>query len=208
MGGGTARTMRVYWAADELDINYQPVLIGSRSGDTNTPEFHALNVKEKIPVLMHDDFVLTESGAIVNYLGRIKGGLLPESVTDWARYEEWQSYLLMELDAQYLYPIRKHRDLAHIYGEAPAAITAAIEGFHKQIKFAEVTLNDNPFLMGDSFTGVDIHLTTCLEWAQMYQIELNDIFIPYLDRVRARPAYQKAFKLNFSITPDGKPVKI
>ena len=67
-GGATSRTLRAHWMIHELGLEYTPELIGSRTGATPTKEFRALNPKEKIPVLVDDDLVLTESVAIVTYL--------------------------------------------------------------------------------------------------------------------------------------------
>jgi len=121
IGGATSRTMRAHWAAHELDLDYSIELIGSRTGATQQPEFIALNAKQKIPVLLHNDLVLTESGAIINHLARLwqtlpaKAGtpLLPpaDDLPQQAKYDEWMSYLLMEIDAQALYILRKHEDL-------------------------------------------------------------------------------------------------
>ena len=95
--------MRAHWMATELDLTYESKLFGSRSGATQEPEFRALNAKEKIPVLLDDDFVLTESAAIVTYLGDTYGattGLVPAPMTRLrARYNEWLSFIQMELDA-------------------------------------------------------------------------------------------------------------
>ena len=76
--------MRAHWMAHELGLEYEPKLIGSRTGETQTPEFRALNPKEKIPVLVDDNLVLTESAAIVTYLADTYGpqtGLVPPPFT-------------------------------------------------------------------------------------------------------------------------------
>lgn len=203
-GGATARTLRAHWMAHELELDYAPRLIGSRTGETTTDEFRALNPKEKIPVLVDDGFVLTESVAIVTYLGDHYGqdsGLVPP----WrdrlrARYNEWMCFVQMELDAHTLYVMRKHRDLANLYGEAPAAIDTAIAGFNKQVNVALSTLAKQPYLLGDAFTAADLVLMTCLDWAVAYGIELNPAFDAYRDKIHARDAFQRARALNFSIS--------
>lgn len=204
-GGATSRTMRAHWMLHELGLEYSPRLIGSRSGATQTDEFRALNEKEKIPVLIDDDLVLSESAAIVTYLGDhygAKTSLVPRVGTiERAKYNEWLSFIQMELDAHTLYVIRKHRDLADLYGEAPNAITHAIDGFNKQIKVAEHRLEVSPYLLGDEFTAADLMLMSVLEWAEAYGIELNPVFAPYRARIHDRPAFRSAAKLNFSITP-------
>lgn len=206
-GGATSRTIRPHWMLSELGIQYTPHLIGSRTGETQTDSFRRLNIKEKIPVLVDGDLVLTESAAMVTYLGDTYGpdtGLVPRPYTvERAKYNEWLSFVQMELDAHTLYVMRKHRDLADLYGEAPAAIDTAIEGFLKQVRFAEHRLDKAPHLVGETFTGADIMLTTCLAWAKLYGIELSPVLDDYTARMAARPSYLEAAKLNFSISPGG-----
>lgn len=206
-GGATSRTLRAHWMIHELGVDYTPELIGSRTGATQTEAFRALNPKEKIPVLVDDDLVLTESVAIVTYLGDTYGvdsGLVPKPYTvARAHYYEWTSFIQMELDAHTLYVMRKHLDLAELYGEAPAAIETAIAGFNKQVAVAERRLTEQSYLLGDSFTAADLVLMTCLDWAEIYGIKLAETFQPYRDRIHQRPAFQSARKLNFSISPGG-----
>ena len=203
-GGATGRTIRAHWMAHEISLDYEPRLIGSRTGETQSEEFTTLNVKEKIPVLIDGDFVLTESAAIVTYLADTYGSgydLVPQPKTkERAKYDEWLSYIQMELDAHTLYVMRKHRDLATIYGEAPAAIDAAIEGFQKQVRFAENHLNRNEFLIGESFGAADLMLTSVLTWAKAYGIEISDRLAEYAESNCNRSAYQRAAELNFSIS--------
>ena len=203
-GGATSRTIRAHWMCHELELEYQPKLIGSRTGETQTEEFRALNAKEKIPVLIDDDFVLTESAAIVTYLGDTYGpdsGLVPKPYTkERALYNQWNSFVQMELDAHTLYVMRKHRDLAHLYGEAPAAITHAIEGFHKQVAVADTALADKDYLVGNRFTGADLMMTTVLTWAVAYGVDISPRLHEYAKVHMKRPAYQTSAKLNFSIS--------
>ncbi len=204
-GGATSRTIRAHWMCHELGLEYEPVLIGSRTGATQSDEFRALNAKEKIPVLVDDDFVLSESAAIVTYLGDTYGrgsGLVPDPFTrERALYNQWLSFVQMELDAHTLYVIRRHRDLANLYGEAPAAISAAIDGFNKQVAVAETALTDQEYLVGSQFTGADILMTTVLTWADVYGIDLSTTLADYMLRQTDRPAYKTAAELNFSISP-------
>ena len=136
-GVGTGRTLRAHWALTELDVKYRTRRIGPRTGETQSAAFRALSVKEKVPVLVDGDTVLTESAAIVTWLGEKHGGLTPAAGSgERLRYYEWLSFILMELDAHTLYVMRKHGDLRRIYGAAPAAVAAAKAGFEKQIRWA------------------------------------------------------------------------
>ena len=203
-GGARSRSMRAHWMAHELALDYEARLIGSRTGETQTAAFRRLNPKEKIPVLVDDNLVLTESAAIVTYLGDTYGQdsfLVPQPYTqERALYNQWNSFVQMELDAHTLYVLRKHRDLTYLYGEAPAAVATAIEGFHKQVAVAERALSGTNFLVGDRFTGADVMMVTTLKWAEAYNIELTPGLLEYTRLHTARSAYRQAGRLNFSIS--------
>ncbi len=196
-GAGTSRTLRPHWALTELGVEYVSKPIGPRTGETQTAEFRVLNPKEKVPVLVDGNFVLTESAAIVTYLGDRFGGLTPDTGTvERARYNEWMSYILMELDAHTLYVMRKHGDLKHLYGEAPAAMETARAGFEKQLRWARPRIEEVDYLVGEAFTGVDILMTTCLDWAVAYGFKLDGSFRDYRSRQHQRPSFEAAVRRN------------
>lgn len=197
--------MRAHWMAAELDLQYTPKLVGSRSGTTQSTLFRSLNAKEKIPVLVDGNFVLSESAAIVTYLGDTYGpdsGLVPKPYSlQRAKYNEWLSFIQMELDAHTLYVMRKHQDLVDLYGNAPAAIAEAIAGFTKQVAVAHSRLEARPYLLGEQFTAADLLLSTCLDWAVAYKLHLTPVLNTYRKQIQQRPAFIAASKINFSISP-------
>lgn len=200
-GVGTSRTLRALWMLIELDLPYEHRRITSRSGETLTPEYTQLNPSQKIPTLQEGDFLLSESAAIVNYLatayGAAKNLCPPTEPRLRARYDQWCFFCMMELDANTLYVIRKHEDLHRLYGEAPAALQAARDGFARQANAAAQRLaKSGPYVLGEHFSGADILFTTCLTGAIRRNIGLPDALHDYLKRVTARPAYQRALQLN------------
>jgi len=203
-GVGTSRTIRAHWALHELELPYLSRPIRSRSGETKTPEFTALNARQKIPLLVDGDFRIGESAAIVAYLAQNYSTpehvLVPQDKALQAKWLEWCFFVVAELDSTSLYVMRRHRTvngLAHIYGEAPVAVTKAAEYFQHQLRHVDAALSDGRiFLMGDQFTTADIILTTCLTWAIDYGVGICDSAMPYLERTKARPAYQRATLAN------------
>jgi glutathione S-transferase len=185
----------------ELGLEYETRPIGSRTGETATPEFTRLNPRQKIPLLQDGEITLAESAAIVTYLAQIYGqsaGLIPPPLSaQRAAYFEWCFFIMTELDAHTLYVIRKHTNLAALYGEAPAAVRAAREGFAQQVRVAdEAVTQRGPFVLGDSFTGADILLATCLGWSERLEVPLTATLRDYLARTTARPAYRLAHAAN------------
>jgi len=200
-GAGTSRTIRAHWALHELNLQYERRPIQARTGETKTPEFTALSARQKIPLLQDNDLIITESAAIINYLsdayGQPDNRLVPEDVRERARCLEWCFFVISELDATSLYVMRRHGDLRHIYGDAPAANEAAAEYFQQQMRSVERALADGrPHILGQHFTAADMLLSTCVSWAVHYGVRVADPVLEYNVRITSREAYARAAESN------------
>ena len=203
-GIGTSRTIRAHWALIELGLPYSIEVVRTRTPDTETEEFKSVNPRQKIPVLEDGEIRIGESAAIVTYLAEnYRQGstiLIPEDKTLRAKYFEWMSFITMELDATSLYVLRRHWSLPEIYGDSPVANKASEDYFQRMITAASKMIDDKkPYLLGNSFTGVDILLTTTLKWAVDYHQKLPSIFNDYLLRLNDRPQYIEAQTVNNQI---------
>jgi len=201
-GVGTTRTLRVHWMLHELEIEYETRAIGPRTGETQTEEFKSLNPKQKIPALIDGDLVVTESAAIMRHLRRICDRLpydqYQQSVAGLAEYDEWLSFMLMELDATSLYVVRRHGDLSGIYGEAENAVTSSIAYFERMLNSVVDRVADKEFIWGTTFSELDIHMAILLDWGGYVGAGIPDRLSDYHDRIKSRPAYKTASELNFS----------
>ena len=200
-GVSTSRTLRALWALHELSLPYTSRPILPRSGETQTAEFTRINPRQKIPVLQDGDFTIGESPAIVTYLSEAYGTpenrLVPSDARRRAEWLEWCFHIAMELDATSLYVMRRHRDLKHIYGDAPIAVESAAKYFEKQLRHVAQALSDGrPFLVGERFSSADMLLTTCLDWAINYGVPVPEDCRAFVARISARPAYQHALRAN------------
>lgn len=200
-GVGTARTLRPHWALAELGLDYQTMPLLPRTGETKTAEFTKLNPRQKLPLLRDGDFTIGESAAIIAYLAAVYGGqpnrLIPQSDADYAHWLEWCFFIVTELDSTSLYVMRRHSDLAHLYGDAPGVVQQAGDYFLNQLRHVEAALEDGrEFIVGDRFTTADILLATCLRWGIVYKVGITPHAHAYLDRIEARPAFAMACAAN------------
>lgn len=199
-GTGTARTFRVYWALHELGLDYESHPVRTRTSDMDDEAFLTVSPGRKIPVLRHGDFLLRESLAIVDYLFRLCGQALAEPRVA-ARVAQWASFAAMELDATALYVLRRHQDLASIYGEAPAAVEAAVEYFERQAAVLDEELTDERhFLAGGNLSTADIATVTCCVWARRCGLALPARLQAYSARHEARTGFRQAYRANFPDT--------
>lgn len=198
-GASTTRTLRAIWMAEEVGLDYELRKIGPRTGETQTPEYTALNPKQKIPLLVDGDFKLSESLAICRYLvenhGRQGDFFQPKNSKERARYDEWCAFILSELDATSLYIIRRHGDLSYIYGESLVVVESAKVYFSRQVEAASQMFNGE-YVMGDRFGAADVMLTVCLDWARATELPIPEKLEAYRQRMTARPAFDRARQIN------------
>ncbi len=200
-GVGTSRTLRAHWALLYLGLDYETRPIRTRTPEMESAEYRAINPRGKVPTLQDGALTVSESTAIVTYLAERYSTagrrLIPETPEARAEYFEWMGFIAMELDATSLYVLRRHEGLSHIYGQSPVACTVARAYFERMIVAAALRLDDGrPYLLGEDFAGVDIVMTTCLDWAVRYELPLPDAFAVYRDRIAADPTTAAAHAAN------------
>ena len=199
-GVGTARTLRPIWMAQELNLKYTLYPIGPRTGETQTTKYSSLNPKQKVPILQHEDFVLSESVAICRYLRSISNSnniFIPQDNKSMALEDEWCNFIYGELDETSLYVMRRHKDLKSIYGDSPKVVESCRNYFEKYLAVIEMTLSKQETLFGYGFGLADILLTTCLDWAEAYEFKLPLNVSRYHKTMRNREAYKYAFDINY-----------
>ena len=65
---GSPYAWRAWLALERKGIPYRHKLLSFDVGHLKTPEYVALNPRQRAPVLVDDDFVLYESAAVVEYI--------------------------------------------------------------------------------------------------------------------------------------------
>ena len=204
-----SRSQRILWLLEELGIEYE---VERYERDPKTmlapaslKKVHPLG---KSPVITDEELTLAESGAIVEYLvDRYGNGrLAPKSGTpERLRYTYWLHYgegsamppLVMQLifnqieekSPFYLRPIAKA-----ITGNVKQ--TYIVPQITQNLDYLEAKLKKNTWFVGDEFTAADIQLSFPLEAAAAYS-NLGGNYpqlMAFLERVHARPAYQKALE--------------
>ena len=201
-GHKTFRPFRIYWILEEYNLKYKSYKIGSRTGETQTPEYLNMNPKGKIPLFRHNDIFISESVASMNYVAdnfeKPSDFYIPSSPKEKAKVDEWCYFCAMELDALGIYILRRHekvenRGLSNLYGEAPNAIKTAKEHFSRMIKACERDVPSENWLMGNSPSCADIMFMSCLQVATLFNIEIkSDKIVSYCERAIQRQQYINA----------------
>lgn len=188
------RSARVSWALTELGLDYefQPVLL--RKGEGQSEAFQALNPLGKVPVLVDDGQVLTESNAIMTYLADRygQGRLIPAAGSlQRARHDALAGFAVAELE-QPLWLAARHTFLYPQSYRVAEILPSTRSEWKRASQALEQTLlpSEGPYALGEMFTVADIALAHVLRWAGNAKYPLTPTLQSYCERCYARPAAQ------------------
>lgn len=194
-GCPNSRSLRVAWALEEAGAAYEYVRIDLMKGEGRTPEFLAVNPGGKVPALDVGEFIISESGAILTWLGEHfpDSGLLPApGKKARARCMQWMYFVVSELE-QPLWTLAKARFALPPAYRVPAIEPTALYEFQRAARLLEQRLSDSPWLAGHHFSAADILASHCLAWARSAKVPLeSEVLEAWQAQTWARPARERA----------------
>ena len=201
---GPTRSIRARWTLQELGVEFESIPINLLAGEHLQPKFLKINPAGKIPVLVDDDLVLTESVAIVLYLADkySNKGLVPTELKERAQVHRWLLFAATELE-QPLWRIARNTMLYPEDQRLPADVVLASQEFKAMAAVLEEHMQRRQFLVGDRVTVADFVAAYTLDWANEYKL-LEDCpqLLAYMKRMYARPnAPQRIAEAFAAITP-------
>ena len=185
---GKTRDLRVLWTLEEIGLPYEIVGMDHPNGDLDSPAYRALNPFGQIPVIDDDGVVVSESGAILLYLARKSGKLMPRDLAGEAQVLRWSVAALnsVELPVLSLW-------FVNLTGGKNSPPSEALQGWaDMRFKQLDGWLERRPFIATSDFTVADILLTHVLDAGtdpEMLKPYAN--ILAYRARCTERPAWKK-----------------
>ena len=189
-----SRSQRTVWLLEELEVPYR-IEHYRRDAKTNLapPELRAIHPLGKAPVIEDGGQVLSESGAIAEYLleRHGKGRLMPPRGTpEHVRYLHWMHFAEGTLMLHMLARLYLSR-----VGEPAKALQARVEGMlGAELDLVEAELARSAHLAGAEFSAADVQMSFGLEFASYAGLVAgrHGRVRDFLARMQARPAYRRA----------------
>lgn len=188
-----------HWALEELGIPYEKVKLDLDKGEQRKPEFLALNPNGKVPVLVHDGAPVFESIAILVYLGETFGverGLFPPPGGKRAEALAWLVWSNVSIGAalarfQHASSDRIPKDEHN--AKAAASAKAEIE---KLLGVLDRALTGKEYLVGGSFSIVDVHVSGFAEYLGMCGFDTKrwPAIEAWVKRCSSRPAHARTWR--------------
>jgi len=177
---------------EELQIPYRVNHVKILEGEQRKPDYLAINPNGRIPAIVdHDEdgFAVFDSGAILIYLARKSGKLLPADAQGSSLVIQWLMFQMSGVG-----PMMGQANVFFRYSEEK--IQSVIDRYQNESKrlltVLDHRLKENEFLAGE-FSIADI-ANWC--WARTYSwsgIDISDLpdLRRWLDTIAARPACQR-----------------
>lgn len=190
-----SRSERILWLLEELGLDY------AMETFDRDPTFRAPVAMKKIhplgksPIIRDGDVVLPESGAIVDYIvTRHGGGRLAPLPADpaWPRYVFWLHFVEGSLMSALVADVMVSSGI--VPGVEPGALGPMLKGeVARIVQWVDSDMAERTFAAGDAFTAADLMLASALEAAKARgHLAGTAHLVPYLVRMTARPACQRA----------------
>nr|WP_086493982.1 glutathione S-transferase family protein [Novosphingobium panipatense] len=196
----TPNSVKVPIALEELGLDYTLHPVNVRKGEQKADAFLALNPGGKVPVLVEDGFVLTESAAILVHLAETTGKLIPTDAQGRGRVFEQLFF-----HASGLSPAFGQAGFFLRFAAEPQPI--AIERFSAEARrtlgLLDAVLADRPFVAGDSFSIADITHFGWL-WRRAFpgiDFDQTPHVARWYARIESRPAVQRAIARTEALVP-------
>lgn len=189
-----SRAERVLWTLQELRFDYWIEVIDFEK--RKYPDFLNLNPDAKIPVLVREGRIYTESLAIMDYLNDIhpEKPLMPRDAESIYQVRKVISYILTEFESylwicqQKMHPQMGYQWVDGVETEALKRVKAAATAIFGWIK-------DSAHIAACDFTLADIYAYHVLSWAAQIGLTLPVHVKTYLDRLSARPAFPERMRV-------------
>ncbi|MBB4375812.1 glutathione S-transferase [Bradyrhizobium sp. Rc3b] len=180
-----------------IEAQYHLAHIWTKQVVDDGSDFLGVSPKGAVPVLVLENGErLTESAAVLQYIADVKPerGLAPlTGDVDRYRLQEWLSFIGAEIHKAFLFPTFWYKDDGSLAKpRARIAQTLSVPSAH---------LAEREFLVGDSFTVADAHLTWALLLLRPAGVDIAQWppLSAYLGRMQARPAVREAIATEMAL---------
>lgn len=192
-----ARSFRVLWALEELELDYKLHKL-SFPPRLHHKQYLEINPLGTVPTCIINGKLMTESSAIVHYLSmKMDSSLHPDSTDEnFPLYLDW----LYRSDATLTFPLTlalRYSKFEPDETKNEQVVNDYTRWFLSRVKSVERALEQQDFLINNTFSAADICIGYSLFLAQILKLDykFGDKTKAYLARLKNRPGFLKALRI-------------
>jgi glutathione S-transferase len=192
--GSCALASRI--ALEDAGADHDVIKLNLAEGQQRSEEFLSINPKGRVPALVTDKGVLTETTAILAYVAQTfpNANLAPlDDPYEFARLQAFNAYLSSTVHVNHAHGRRGARwaseqsSIEDMKAKVPETMAAAM-------RLIELDYFEGPWVMGEQYTVADAYLFTIEGWLKGDGVDIADF--PALNdhhqRMLARESVQRA----------------
>jgi glutathione S-transferase len=183
-------------ALEDAGAEYAIVRISFADQEQSSPGYLAVNPKGRVPALVSDQGVLTETPAMLAFIAQRfpKAALAPlDDPFAFAQAQSFNSYLCSTLHVAHAHRMRGHRwaddpaAIAEMQRKVPQSVSACFD-------LIESGMLKGPWVMGENYTICDPYLFTLAQWLEADGVDPARIpkVLDHRRRMSERPNVRKA----------------
>ena len=183
-------------ALEEAGAAFETRWVDFGAAEQTKPEYLKINPKGRVPALVTEHGVLTETPAILAYIAQRypEAGVAPlDDPFAFAELQAFMSYLCATVHVAHAHRARGYR-----WADDPAAFEAMKKKVPQSVGACFVLIEKGmlrgPWVMGDAYTIADPYLFTLARWMEVDGVDPNAFprVLDHRDRMAERPAVQRA----------------
>jgi len=178
-------------ALHEAGLAFDPVKVDLAGGEQTKPQYHSVNPKGRVPALATDQGVLTETGALLDYIAAVapQANLIPDDPFQAARMREVMYYLASTMHVAHAHKMRGFRwaDNESSFQDMAAKVPETMTACCAHI---ETHCLAGPYVLGDTICLADPWLFTISQWLRGDGVDLERFgrLAAFMLAMEARPS--------------------
>lgn len=178
-------------ALEEVGAPYSAERLNFKNNQQNSADYLRINPKGRVPALVTDKGVLTETPAILAFIAQSfpDAKLVPQDAFAFAQVQSINSYLCSTVHVAHAHKLRGARwateeaSFADMKRKVPETMTACFA-------LIERDMLQGPWVMGEQYTICDPYLYTIAGWLEGDGVDLGKLpkVVAHRKRMEARPA--------------------
>lgn len=183
---------------EEVGASYSTVRVDFAQAQQRSPEYLKVNPKGRVPALVTDRGVLTETPAMLAYVAQsfpAANLALMDDPFAFARVQSFNSYLCSHLHVAHAHRMRGHRWVDATDAHSIAAMQRHVPlSVGDAFALVERELLQGPWVMGERYTICDPYLFTLAQWLEADGVDPTRIprVIDHRRRMAERATVQRA----------------
>ncbi|HET6234566.1 MAG TPA: glutathione S-transferase N-terminal domain-containing protein [Acetobacteraceae bacterium] len=191
-------SLAAHVALEETGAAYERRTIELRSGEQNREDYRRINSRAQVPALDVDGTVITESVAILTFIGGRfpEARLLPIDLIEQARCQAFLAWISSQVDPVFRRLARPERIVPDEVARLAVKL-AATHAYWAKCREIDALLGNDLWVMGTHYTVCDPYALVYYGWVARIGLPVADLtrYTALEQRLLDRPAVRRVLEL-------------